>query len=304
VQIGYAARRFYQDGASRVDIADELEVNRFKVARLLKKATTLGIVKIEITLPQGIDSKLSSELADAFGLKRAIAVATPNQATKTIHDVLGRVVISLLQEVVRDGDLIGLSAGRTLQAGLRYLGTLPRADVVSLCGVANLNAEYAVNAIQRIADAAGGTAWPIYAPYVLGDSQTADALRADPRIKDAMEKFDRISLGVVVIGSWTPPESKFYESVSEHGLVDRLLERGVVGEIAACLFDADGRIIHDIDDRTLSVSADQLRRIPQTIGLAGGERKTTAVLGALRTGMINSLVTDTAMARRLLKAKT
>ena len=42
------ARRYYLEGASKSDIATELGLSRFKVARLLEGARASGIVRIEL----------------------------------------------------------------------------------------------------------------------------------------------------------------------------------------------------------------------------------------------------------------
>jgi DNA-binding transcriptional regulator LsrR (DeoR family) len=44
---------------------------------------------------------------------------------------------------------------------------------------------------------------------------------------------------------------------------------------------------------------DQLARVDRSIGVAGGSRKYAAILGALRGGWINVLITDQFTARRL-----
>ena len=57
------ARQFYLEGVSKVDIADQLGISRFRVARLLDSARESGLVRIEIGLPGGaLDAGLSAEL--------------------------------------------------------------------------------------------------------------------------------------------------------------------------------------------------------------------------------------------------
>ncbi len=300
VQIGYVAERHYRGGRSRVELAEELGVSRFKIARMLSKAAELGIVHIDITLPDSIDAQLSNELKRTFGLKRAIAVRTPSQDPAAVQDALGRIAAQLLPEVVKDGDLIGIASGRTLFAATKYLTPLPHADLVSLCGISNPNAEYSSQVILKIADATGGKAWPIFAPFILPDPRTAHALRDEPRIKAAFDLFDRVTLGLVVIGSWDPPDSQFRDLAASFGLADDLLARGAVGEVCSTVFDRDGTVIHGIEDHTLSIPDEQLQQIPEVIAVAGGWRKTDAVLGTLRAGFVTSLVTDSELARRII----
>src|ERR1700739_3331505 len=55
------ARQFYIEGVSKVDIADQLGISRFRVARLLDSARESGLVRIEIGLPGGaLDAGLSA----------------------------------------------------------------------------------------------------------------------------------------------------------------------------------------------------------------------------------------------------
>ena len=44
---GLGARRYYLDERSKVEIAEELGVSRFKIARLLEVARDSGLVRIE-----------------------------------------------------------------------------------------------------------------------------------------------------------------------------------------------------------------------------------------------------------------
>src|SRR4028118_1675276 len=71
------ARRYYLDGRSKVEIADEFGLSRFKVARLLDAARASGLVRIEIRHQGGIDVALSARLGGRFGLQQPGAPHTP-----------------------------------------------------------------------------------------------------------------------------------------------------------------------------------------------------------------------------------
>ena len=77
------ARQFYLEGVSKVDIADQLGISRFRVARLLDSARESGMVRIEIGLPGGsLDAGLSAELCSAFGLRHAFAFDFPTTTSR------------------------------------------------------------------------------------------------------------------------------------------------------------------------------------------------------------------------------
>ncbi|MEW5535995.1 sugar-binding domain-containing protein, partial [Streptomyces virginiae] len=70
---------------------------------------------------------------------------------------------------------------------------------------------------------------------------------------------------------------------------------GVAAEMSAHLFDAEGRRVgRDLGERCITVEADRLRRIPEVVAIAGGLRKASAIGAVLRSGLVTSLVTDTA----------
>jgi DNA-binding transcriptional regulator LsrR (DeoR family) len=47
------------------------------------------------------------------------------------------------------------------------------------------------------------------------------------------------------------------------------------------------------------VALEQLKKIPRVVGMAGGKQRFPAILGALRGGWINILITDQFSAKRL-----
>ena len=62
------ARRYYLDGRSKTEIAEEFGLSRFKVARLIETARATGLVRIEIGHRGLIDVDLSARVQEAFGL--------------------------------------------------------------------------------------------------------------------------------------------------------------------------------------------------------------------------------------------
>lgn len=300
VKITHAARRYYVDDASHVSIAAELGVSRFKIARMIDKARDLGIVRIEVREPADVDTELSLALARRFGLVRAVVARAPSQDPGAIQEILGRLAAQLLEEIVVDGDVLGFTYGRTLDSVARNLTHLPPCDLVALGGVAGPVREHAVEIVRRVADATHGSTHPVFAPLLVQSPETATALRSDPLIAGAFTRLPDVTKGVVAIGSWDPPNSQLYDAAKDAGIVDELLQRGVVGEVAATLFDAEGTLIPVIDDRTIAITADQLRAVPEVIAVAGGRVKARAMLGALRAGLVRSVVTDTELARDVL----
>ena len=94
------ARQYYLEGVSKVDIADQLGISRFRVARLLDSARQTGMVRIEIGLPGGsLDAGLSAELCSAFGLKQAFAFNFPDHDEPALRRRLGEAAGQALMDL-------------------------------------------------------------------------------------------------------------------------------------------------------------------------------------------------------------
>ncbi len=313
VQAAAMARRFYLEGKSKIQIAEEFGVSRFKVARVLETALERDLVRIEIRVPSELDAERSDALRARYGLRHAVVVESPADAPPAFGaqnppddaadpENLGEVAADLLGELVNEGDVLGLAWGRSTIHMAAALHRLPPCTVVQLTGVydAGTADRGSVEAVRRAADVAGGEAHPIYAPMLLPDSATAEALRRQTGIARAFEYFDKVTVACVSIGSWEPGVSTVYDMLSEEER-EHYASLGAAAEMSAHLFDAEGRRIgRDLGERCITVEADRLRRIPEVVAIAGGRRKAAAIGAVLRSGLVTSLVTDTAAADHLL----
>ena len=75
------ARRYYLEGRSKIELAQEFGLSRFKIARILDEAVQQGIVHISISLPAEIDSELSESLRRRYARRRAVVVGTADEPT-------------------------------------------------------------------------------------------------------------------------------------------------------------------------------------------------------------------------------
>lgn len=304
VQAAAMARRFYLEGKSKIQIAEEFGVSRFKVARVLETALERDLVRIEIRVPAELDAERSDALRARYGLRHAVVVESPAEAADESPDPenLGEVAADLLGELVTEGDVLGLAWGRSTIHMAAALDRLPPCTVVQLTGVydAGTAERGSVEAVRRAAQVSGGEAHPIYAPMLLPDPATAAALRSQTGIARAFEYFDKVTVACVSIGSWEPGISTVHDMLSDAERA-HYASLGVAAEMSAHLFDSEGRRVgRDLGERCITVEADRLRRIPEVVAIAGGQRKAAAIGAVLRSGLVTSLVTDRAAADYLL----
>ena len=301
VRAANVARRFFIDGRSKSEIAEEFGLSRFKVARILDEARASGIVRIEISLPAGLDARLADELRQAFGLRHAIVVDTPEQPEVLMRQELARAAAALLGEIVTDDDVLGVGYGRTLTVMAETLH-LPACPVVQLTGAllgVNMS-ENSVELVRQISARSGGRPYSMYTPQVLPDIKTAALLRQQPEVAEAHRMFDRVTTAVVAVGSWSPPHSQLYDALPERARTT-LLRKGAIAELCAVLLDRDGnQVAADFTERCISIRGEQLRQVAEVVAVAGGTVKAGAVRAVLNGGWATSLIADTSLATALL----
>jgi DNA-binding transcriptional regulator LsrR (DeoR family) len=142
----------------------------------------------------------------------------------------------------------------------------------------------------------------MYAPALVGAPDVRGSLLGDASIHATFERFRELDVAFVGIGSITEADSSrlVYGGALEGNDVVRLRERGAVGDVLAFLFDAQGDVVESgLEDRMLAIGLEDFRRIPRRIGVAAGIEKAAAIAGALRGGFVNTLVTDSTVAKRL-----
>ena len=134
VLLAAIGRRYFLDGRSKVEIAEEFGFSRFKVARLIDAARESGVVHIEIRHVDGIDVDLSAQLQEKFRLQHSVVVDTPNDDPVSQRQHLGQAAANLLGEVITPQDVLGLAWARSVSAMAAALPQLPQVPVVQLTG--------------------------------------------------------------------------------------------------------------------------------------------------------------------------
>lgn len=296
------ARRYYLDGQSKTDIAEEFGLSRFKVARLLDTARESGLVRIEIRHEGGIDVDLSARLRDRYGLQHSIVVDTPDDDAQSLRERVGRAAGQLLAEVITPQDVLGLAWARSVSAMAKSLPPLPGTPVVQLTGALSLpdGPATSVDVVREVAGASGGVAHCFYAPLTVADAATARALRQLPEVARAFGQLPQVTKAVAGVGLWEPGQSTLYDTASEQ---DRraLRDLGVCADISGVFVSADGRpVATELAERMIAISAEEMRAIPEVIVIPYGVGKSAAVRAALRSGLVAGIVTHTSLARAVL----
>lgn len=298
------ARRYYLDGRTKVEIAEEFRLSRFKVARLLDDARASGLVRIEIGHPGVVDVELSSRLMEALGLKHCIVTDTPDDDPVRLRGHLAAASAELLTELVTADDVLGLSWSRAVSAMATALRRLAPAPVVQLTGALARSVvdNSSIELVREVSRISGGPAYFYYAPMVVPDASTASALRNQPEVARTFSLIGSVTIAVAGVGAWAPEQSTLYDAATDAERAD-IIRRGVAAEVSGVLLDASGEpVTAPLTERMIGISGAQMRSVPEVIGIAYGLGKADAVLASVRGGLVDSLVTHSTLATALIGA--
>lgn len=303
------ARMYYEWELKQAAIAKQLGLSQSTVSRLLRQARDEGIIRISVNVPQGVFTELEEELVRLYRLRDAIVVDCSGESDERfIERQIGAAAAYYLESALRPNEVVGISSwSATLLALVDAMHPAPHKGDVRvvqiLGGVGSPSAEvHAGRLTSRLADLLGGTAIFLPAPGIVGSAAAMEALTADHYVRDALDLFEQVTTALVGIGAIEP--SKLLADSGNRfslGELEELRAQGAVGDVLLRFFDAHGIPVNTpLNQRVISMRLEQLRKVDRSIGVAGGPRKFAAVLGAIRGGCVNILVTDHLTARRLI----
>jgi DNA-binding transcriptional regulator LsrR (DeoR family) len=157
--------------------------------------------------------------------------------------------------------------------------------------------------VRELAGKLGATYRYLHAPAVLRSTMARDSLLAEPAIAEVLQRAQTADLAMIGIGAAGVGSSRAVVDGLGLSAAERkaFLAAGPVGDTCCRFFDADGTpILGPVHDRVLAIELDQLRRIPTVVGVATGTEKVHGVLGAIRGGFVDGLMTDASLALALM----
>jgi len=281
--MSHLSRLYYVDGLTKQEIGDRLGLSRFKVARLLDQARELGVVRFEIAEPLAVDTEASETLARRFDLDLGVVVPDSDDPA-----ALARAAAAWIPDLLPTDKPVGVGWGATLG---QIAGLLPPLEgsraVVQICGVIPglERGTGPTELAMRFAERLGGPLYALAAPAMTGRAAHRELLDNEV-LRPTLAQFDKLGVALVGIGAG----ERFPGAPAD-----------AAGHILVHLFDDAGApVTPGTDNHALAMTSEQLRAT-RVIAVAGGAGKERAILGALRSGLVDVLVTDRARAEYALE---
>ncbi len=302
------ARLYHQSGLKQPEIAKRLDLSQAGVSRALREAERLGIVRVAVHVPDGIFADLEAELENLYQITDVVVVEPVGDSERDLLQAMGDGAAAWLENVAPKCGVIGISSwSESLLYAVNSVrpmsGGVTESIVQVLGGIGqSVTNSAATRLTERLAQVSGAEPVFLLAPGICSDEKSRRALMQERSCQYVFEFFQRISLVLLGIGSLQP--SRFLSDGGNRMTeAERLeLERsGAVGDVVQRFFDASGQPVRTaFEERVIGISFEEMLRIPRRLGVAGGMRKFEAIRAALRGGCLTTLVTDAAVARRLV----
>lgn len=305
VQALAAVKLYYGEGLTQSDVAKELGVSRPTVSKLLTLGRERGYVSITIHDPREEASEAGARLRDRYGLADVRLAQPARPGYDVLLRELGRIGAELLDELVVDGTMLGVSWGRTMFAVSRQLKRkdVQGVEIIQLKGGMS-HPDKSTNDIRTIGgfcSAFGAFARTLPLPVIFDSVETKRIVEQDRHIAHILQLGREVDIALFTVGSIVADSLALNLGQLSDGERDRLLERAV-GDACSRFYRADGGVaLPEVDARTVGITLADLRRVPTRVLVAGGSDKTEAIETALRTGLATHVVIDEATAARVLE---
>lgn len=296
---------YYVQGMTQGQIAHRVALSRPTIVRMLQQAREEGLVEIRITRPLPHTTELATRLEQLFGacgLREALVIDPLDADPKY---VTAQAAAAYLRRVLRPEHVLGVGWSTTLSRIPTFFtpSQYAPACIVQLTGsVGPLSGANSYEIAIQLGTLLEVPVEHMPAPAVVHNAEVRTALLHDRVISRTMEWAARCNIGLVGIGDASAQSTMISTGYLSAADLDDIRAQGGVGDILSHYFSIDGLEVRTWwSDRIMAIDLEQLRRIDNVVGVACGEAKGPSVLGALRGGYLNTLVTDVALAGAVLE---
>jgi DNA-binding transcriptional regulator LsrR (DeoR family) len=300
------ATLYYTEGETQEVIANRLGISRVKAGRLLKRAQAEGIVDVRVRQHPAVSAEIEQALKRRFGIKRAL-IALDHADADVQRANVASLVADHLSRQLSDGAIVAVGMGRNVGAVADNVFEQGQRQCSFVCAIGgSVRAGEYMNPdhiCRRLAIKFGGDSETLYAPALVQNLELRDAMYENPTIRQTLDRARRADLALIGIGDlsensnmvrmgWFTPQETAEARLS-----------GTVGDMMGYDFiDIYGRpSLTPMQGRVIGLTITDLARIPDVIAIAAENTKAAGILGALRTGVIDTLATSVTNAHTILR---
>jgi DNA-binding transcriptional regulator LsrR (DeoR family) len=299
------ARRYYIDECSQQEIAKEYQLSRPTVSNILKQCREEGIVEIRIREGSTFSRGLSDRLRSRFGIGEVLIVPSSGDSSAVLSRA-GAEASAFASGVIKDGMKVGIAWGTSLFQMVHQMKQLNIVDasVIQLMGgLGASNPQYdGADLARELSKLLNARYYPLQCPVLVKNREVRDILVSENGIRETLERTEDLDIAFVGLSSNDPDKSALVKAgFQTHDEAEDTLEAGAVGHICGYSYGSDGGMLElPVNHRIIGIEFNNLKAVPERVGIACGAEKAAAIKAALEANLITTLITDEEAALRIL----
>jgi len=299
------ATLYYEHDYNQSMIAKKLQLSRPYISKLIAQARAEGIVSITINDPIQTETSLERQIRQRFALRKVVVI--PKALNQDSLQKVGIACARYLDSIISDGDIIGVAWGTTMFNCAHHVirrEDLSNVTVVQLCGgVSTSNHSiYASEIPELFAEALSGTSYLLPLPAVMNSIHVKNSVLTDHNISRSVDYAKKANIALFTLGEFGANSALVNAGYIDESQQKQLEAVGAVGDIFAHFINDQGELCDkSLDDRTISLPLDEIKKKDYRIAVAIGSQKVRSICGALNGGHLNVLITDEDTATAVLK---
>jgi len=295
---------YYVARKSQEEIAKKLNVSRQSAQRMVALSVSEGLIKVRLEHPIANCMDLNVKLKSRFGLKSCIIVPSDDEDPSSTVG-LAQAGANEIEQHLKSTEpkILALGTGRVLRACVDELSLLncEQHQIVALLGnMASDGSASSYDVVMRMAEHINAKHYPMPLPVLPRSKKEKEQLHAQHYIASNLKLATQADVTFVGVGNLGLNSPLHLDGFITQKELEDLQHQGAVGEVISWVFDKNGNLLDcAVNERVasapLKVNSDKL-----VYAIAAGEEKAYAILGALRSQLVNCLITNEYTASRLL----
>jgi deoxyribonucleoside regulator len=295
------SKMYYYYGYSQKKIAEIINLSRAYVCQLLDAARREGIVEIKVREYSMDDGHMEYWLKEKYGLKNVKVFKNQNFLDKDkMIKAMAETVSQLFGELVSDGATIAFTWGNTLYRISKEIEVereYKNIRVIPLSGgMGNIEKNIYVSEIStNFAQAFNGTPYVIPLPVLVENNKIKESIYSDSVVAGLLNMWEKVDIAVFTVGDLGEDNAMFRNGFIDKNDLKKLRKNGLAGDFCTHFLDKEGEVCDmAYDDRTISISLQDLKKIPNKICVVYDVSKAMILRSVLKKGYIDHLFVDEA----------
>lgn len=295
---------YYVAGNTQEEIAKKLNVSRQSAQRMVALSVSEGLIKVRLEHPIAKCMDLQVKLRNRFGLKSCIVVPSDDGVPSSTLG-LAQAGAQEIEMHLKSSEpkVIAMGTGRVLRACVEELSLLncEQHQIVALLGnMASDGSASSYDVVMRMAEQINAKHYPMPLPVLPSSKEEKEQLQAQHYVANNLKLAAQADVTFVGVGNLAINSPLYIDGFVTPKELKELQTKGAVGELISWILDIKGNLIDCSVNQRVASTPLKINSDKAVYAIAAGEEKVFAILGALRSKLINGLITNEYTAERLL----